>query len=104
MTFMEAMLCMATKTIKRERLTRRRKRRQRFGTARQVWLGTQKADTIWSSMISRQVSWLSDFGDAQHVDTHPTDEHFLLMFLLTHIIVSLVGMLVTIIWLEQLGN
>ncbi|GKB57960.1 betaine aldehyde dehydrogenase [Tanacetum coccineum] len=32
-------------------------------------------------------------GDAQHVDTHPTDEHFLLMFLPTHIMVSLVGKL-----------
>ncbi|GJY76946.1 hypothetical protein Tco_0482062 [Tanacetum coccineum] len=29
--------------------------------------------------------------DAQHVDTHPTDEHFLLMCLPTHIMVLLVG-------------
>nr|GEZ49048.1 hypothetical protein [Tanacetum cinerariifolium] len=39
---MEATLCMTTETMKRERLTRHQKRRQSFGTARQV-LGTTGA-------------------------------------------------------------
>ncbi|GJY23557.1 GTP-binding protein OBGC, chloroplastic [Tanacetum coccineum] len=35
---------------------------------------------------------LGEPSDAQHVDTHPTDEHFLLMFLSIHIIISQVGL------------